>query len=335
MRYFCIIICCFSISFSQKEKREFWTLLSETDTINLDDYLLTSEQENILRYKQGGLCLFYDCKIDPNNAFVAIILPRENSIISKSNKSSKKVPYKVIAGKYDDSTCLYLYKKEYESTSFSFDIIRVLNKEHIRQGGSADSIISIDSTVVEKYTYIKKKKSLCEMEHSLRFNNEYNSALRFCHISDILNKVTEKELFKTVGDIVAVQRNDNFLDLLIRKKRGKPLTSLKHCNSTECSLQNCPIKSENHAGKADTCNIYADETMTTIINKRPCFLPPDNPISGCRSWLSCAAKEYEILYHTGPFAGDCDLSNWRGIRLKDLSKEELEQLKNRYYWWEE
>jgi len=353
-----LVLTFFSISFSQKKEANFDLhygpiLLSKTDTINLDDYLLVSEQENILRYKQGGLCLYYDCKIDPRNAFVAIIWPGKNSTMYKESPS----PHTTIVSKYDDSTYIYQYKnaigiffdaiylpklsKKTDNIDIFPIVLNSLDSEvvYMKTAKPIDSnfyekyksiLNPIDSAVVEKYIYVENRHS-CLSKMLLM---GYNPAFHFCHISNKLDKVLKKEIFRTREDIVIVRKNDIFLESLIRKK-GESLASLKHCNNSKCSIQNCPVESKNHTVKLDSCLIYADKTRAIVIDKKPCFFPPDSPLMSCQEWLSCAKKEYEILYHTGPFAGDCDLSNWRGIRLKDLSEYELEQLKKIYYWWEE
>jgi hypothetical protein len=369
----------------------------DLDTVDLNKYLLVPEQANTLRYKQGGLCLFFDCKINPNNAFVAIVKPWNDWVVLRNFASSTTV------SKYDDSTHLYIYKRVlpgyenfyYSYKSFKKDSIShfaklkedtdywlkkdiyekfqlpscrmhfnayTLNKiknEERRIEAERDPFdrdktekkyedfenINNNLSIEKKLIYARKNK-LCydySLAEKASYPNSYiylfyfNPAMQFCYISDEFNNITKKELFKTIkkNDIAMVYKNDNFWDTLIQNKRGESLASLKRCFCDECHSQSCPIEPANGIVRIDTCRIYSDSTLTKIYKKGPCAVKQETPLIYCEERLSCAQEEYDILYHIGPFAGDCDLSNWRGIKLKDLSKEELEQFKKRYYWWEE
>jgi hypothetical protein len=387
--------------------------LYSLDLNKLNKYLITvPEQVNILRYKQGGLCLFFDCKINPNNAFVAIIKPWNDWVMLRNFASLTMV------SKYDDSTHLYIYKdvlpeyedfydsyksfkkdrafhfanlkdntdywlkenpfetfeamaagystfKEYEMAAIyvdplpscrknfnSYSLVPSINRERRKKvmkdpfdrdkaKKKYEDFENINNSLnIEKKLIYARKNKLCH-DYSWKKKDYYSyykyPEMQFCYISDEFNNITKKELFKAIkkDDIAMVYRNDNFWDTLIRDKRGESLASLKQrCFCAECHSRSCPVEPINGAVKVDSCTMV-DSKFKVLRKWWPCLWLQESSLSYCIERLSCAQEEYDILYHIGPFAGDCDLSNWKGIRLKDLSKEELEQFKKRYYWWEE
>jgi len=109
---------------------------------------------------------------------------------------------------------------------------------------------------------------------------------------------------------------------------AKPLKikgdSLKQCNSKFCSTKDFlePLyKIECLYGiERKVFDCFHDTLKFSFSRRR---IKPK-----CLTMLESLSKEHNILMHSGAFpAGDCDLSNWRYLKIDSLSKEHYEKLK--------
>jgi len=137
--------------------------------------------------------------------------------------------------------------------------------------------------------------------------------------------------FNLNSDIVAVQYDHSFWVDLLKRYEGHELSdlqcdtlanedlyarpwNLQYFGYDECTYQKCSIGMRNrslrHVKKNEIRDMFLDSRI-------------QNPLVGCDLWLSCAREKYDILFHRGDFpAGDCDLRNWRGLKLGELTTEE-------------
>jgi hypothetical protein len=231
--------------------------------------------ENVLKYRQGGLCFYHDCSIEPEKSFTAYMDMPIGFIESRA--------YRVFASRYSDSAMLYEYNDP-------------------KRFGFHDSILIKDvEKVLKLVENIKLEPVQPHKEEHIRAHN----------------RQTPFVLFK---------KYDKFWEKLF--SMAKPLKTEsdylkeKFYLSGRCNLEFCSTK--------DILNpLYEVNCYYGFDSKRlncPRFNREIEP--KCLYALDYISRNYDILMHNGAFpAGDCDLGNWRYIKIDSLSVEHSKKLK--------
>jgi hypothetical protein len=249
--------------------------------------------ENVLKYKQGGLCFYHDCSIEPKKSFTVFMNIPIGFIESRA--------YRVFASRHSDSAMLYKYTNnpKYHSFQDSISINKIL--KNLESGKTA-------------------KKAKPEQVHKEEHMRAHNRKLPLVFFKEY-DKFWE-ELFLEAEPL----KKSNYLKELFSETKllKTKSTDLKEQFrlSDKCNLEFCSTK--------DILNpLYDIGCRYGLDSKRFDCESFDRKLEPrCLRTLGHISREYDILMHNGAFpAGDCDLGNWRYIKIDSLSVEHSKKLK--------
>jgi len=221
--------------------------------------------ENIMKYRQGGLCFYNDCSIDLEKSFTVLMNVPDGFIDSHEYHA-----FYIFASKYNDSTMLYKYAKD------------------------------------PKYQWARKKRNQPK-DDTIMFFKKYDEFW---------------EEFFSIAKPLKIEEN-----------------ATEQCNSKFCSTKDFlnPLYSIRFMYETRYKYMtYVEDVISLITNRKikpKCLdklesLSREGRLPNSKV-ISFVTTKYNILMHNGAFpAGDCDLSNWRYLKIDSLSKEHYEKLKD-------
>jgi hypothetical protein len=238
------------------------------DSLPLDTVAPT---ENVLQYRQGGLCFYHRCSIEPEKSFTAFMIMPITFIESRA--------YRVFASRHSDSTMIYEYG---DPRNAAFD----------------------DSVSIINFERLAGRKAKSEQPHKEEHIRAHNRQTPFV----LFKKYDEfwEELFSIAKPL---KTESDYL------KKNFYL-------SGRCNLEFCSTKDILNPLYEVICG-YGFESKRLNCPRLNRELEPR-----CLYALNYMSKKYDILMHNGAFpAGDCDLGNWRYIKIDSLSVEHSKKLK--------
>jgi hypothetical protein len=247
----------------------------EIEILDCYDLLMdtVAPTENVMKYRQGGLCFYNDCIIEPENSFTMFMKVPKGFIDSK-----KYIIFNIFVSKYNDSTMLY---------------------KHVKW---LDPLASEEFKELLWYRLGKVK----EMPKIIPKEKEKDTLIFFKKDSK-----SWEELFSTAKPLEI--KDEDFSE---------------YCNGKFCSTKDFlnPLQQIN-------CRYGVESNNFWCYSRRPQMNPNDGSgkyIPKCLNKLWELSEKYGIvLMHSGAFpAGDCDLGNWRYLKIDNLSKEHYEKLKD-------
>jgi hypothetical protein len=268
-------------------------------TIEIFSTELMTDKENIERYQKGGLCLNLDCKIQKEASFI---------ILTKAHEKT------VIISRYNKKKSVSLHK----FALFSTQLNAVINSNNKEKDSLRQLLNDLDTTC-----FIFRRK----YDPTFFFNPS-----RYCYLVDSFAG-KNRNIFKIGYDILKVSKSAEFWESFLEKNNGHKLETLASaCDTLSCGYFNCPVKVINEKIKIDSCAIKVGE-YDPKIQYIPCDKEPEDPFISCKDWLKCALEKYDIIFHIGEMTlGDCDLPNWRGIKIKDLPHDLQQEIKKKLNW---
>jgi len=240
-------------------------ILSCYDSLPVDTVI---PMESILKSRQGGLCFYHGCSIEPEKSFTIFMYVPKGFI--DANK------YNIFASKYDDSTMLYKYEKnpywEYLIPEGMFEYLASMTKNQREEA---------------KHKYFYK-------DDVFIFPRKYNEFW--------------EELFSIAKPLKI--KDENFSD---------------KCNSKFCSTKDFlkPFDKINciYGIEQKIIDCFHDTLVSPFYRKTK--VTPK-----CFAKLEKLSRNHSILMYSGAFpVGDCDLGNWRYIKIDSLSREHYIKLK--------
>jgi IS1 family transposase len=214
------------------------------------DFLIDTAEptENVMKYRQGGLCFSNDCSVEPEKSFTMLMKAPESFIDTNNSRELN-----IFASKYNNSKMLYKHAK------ISYYIV------------DQDTL-----TFFKKYD--KYWEELLSIAKPLKIENEDFS---------------------------------------------------EYCNSKFCSTKDFlnPLHKINCSYGVESKDIWCYSDLPRF--NKPSYYD-GTYIPKCLNTLEKLSEKYGIiLMHSGAFpAGDCDLGNWRYLKIDSLSKEHYVKLKD-------
>jgi len=230
--------------------------------------------ENVMKYKQGGLCLYYDCDINPEKSLTILMSVPDGFIDSNKYKS-----FHIFASKYNDSTMLYMHAKRqmWKPSKEALEYLDKLGKY-------------LSGEIKKTPTYIPEK-NIEKVKDTIIFYKKYDEFW---------------EEFFSIAKPLKIEEN-----------------ATEQCNSKFCSTKDFLVP------LYEIKCIYGIESKYVNCPLEDMGLPRMKIKPRCLTMLENLSEEHNILMHRGAFpAGDCDLSNWRYLKIDSLSKEHYEKLKD-------
>lgn len=248
------------------------------------------------KYKRGGLCLSFDCTVEHDKSL---------TIIFSSNDQS------LIVSRYSDSLMIYRYAERF--------LKRTLNS----MSSPLESKNILDPTIDNR---IDSAKVICQeiavpvLSEALFFN-----PMHICRLNatdTLLGK-----FFRIGGDIVEIRKNYDFWWGILLSHSGSVVKNQKCDNKSCSSLLGCPVKfAVSSNDKVDTC-VLIDNSGELPMKRVPCSQKQNLQLSACEMWLRCVAMKYAFIYHIGSMPqGECDISNWRGVKMESLTTKERAEI---------
>jgi len=255
-----------------------------------------SMADAIDKYKRGGLCLSFDCTVEHDKALTIVLSSNDQSLI---------------VSRYSDSLMIYRYAE------------RFLKRTLISMSSPLECKNVLDPTIdnrIDSARVICQEIAVPVLSEALFFNPMHTCRLNAT--DTLLGK-----FFRIGGDIVEIQKTYDFWNKILLSHSG-PFVKNPTCDSKNCSsLFGCPFKFAVPSNdKADTC-VLIDKSGELPMERVPCSQQQDLQLSACERWLRCVAMKYAFIYHIGSMPqGECDISNWRGVKMESLTTKERAEI---------